>query len=119
MDDDDDDDDDDDELELEGAAAFVDVEGATGFLNDVTGVGATGCLFLRIPVGFLSDKGMILSLSSFGAFGAEAPSKKSAGNEGEEEEVEETEEEEDDTEEERDPFSCFLFWGPRPLGTTA
>ena len=30
------DDDDDDELELEGAAAFVDVEGATGFLNDVT-----------------------------------------------------------------------------------
>ena len=71
-------------------------------------VGATGCLFLRIPVGFLSDKGMILSLSSFGAFGAETPSKKSAGNEGEEEEVEETEEEEDETEEERDPFSCFL-----------
>ena len=64
--------------------------------------GGSGLLFFKIPAGFLSDKGIILSLSILGAFGAEGPSKKSAGKDGDEDLT---------VVDEESPFSCFLFVG--------
>ena len=63
-------------------------------------------MFLRIPLGFRCDKGMIFNFSVLGALGAEAPSKKSAGNEEEEEEADDETREGAETEL---PLSCFLW----------